>query len=197
MSQSGTLESNPHLTVFSLGQAAKEVGKSKTTISRAINSGKISAAGNSESGYQIEPCELFRVFKRVTPEQPLRSAPVDVALPHVTLGETLVLQAQLEAKQQECSDLRERLVETKESMKEIKNAMGVQVEDARSERDKWQEQARSVQLLLDHKSAVDKTPKRSSWPSMVLGFLFIISIALLLDRVGGFQGVLGMIKPLI
>src|SRR5215217_447789 len=47
---------------LSLGQAAKETGMDKATISRAIKSGKLSATRQENGGYAIDPAELFRVF---------------------------------------------------------------------------------------------------------------------------------------
>lgn len=190
MEHSETPVATPPVTLFSLGEAAKEVGKSKTTISRAIKSGKISAEGNGDAGYQIQPCELFRVFKRVTPTQPLHSGEVDVPLPQMTRGETLMLQAQLEAKTRECEFLEEHFNETRRLLER-------QLEDTRSERDKWQQQTQSTQLLLEHRPAVEKATKRSYWHSVIIGFLTVISIALLMDRFGGFTTLLELIEPLI
>ena len=51
-------------TFFSLSQAAEETGKSKSVISKALNSGRLSHNGKSESGYKIDPSELFRVFPK-------------------------------------------------------------------------------------------------------------------------------------
>jgi predicted site-specific integrase-resolvase len=48
--------------MFTLGQAAKETGLSKTTISKAIANGKLSAIKNPNGSYSVEPSELFRVF---------------------------------------------------------------------------------------------------------------------------------------
>jgi len=47
---------------LSLGQAAKQVGKSKSTITRAIQSGKLSAQRQDDNSYKIDPSELFRVW---------------------------------------------------------------------------------------------------------------------------------------
>jgi len=47
---------------LSLGQAAKETGLDKSTISRAIKSGRLSATRKENGGYEIDPAELFRVF---------------------------------------------------------------------------------------------------------------------------------------
>ena len=47
---------------YTLGQAARAVGKSKPTISRAIQTGKISASKGEDGSYVIEPAELHRVY---------------------------------------------------------------------------------------------------------------------------------------
>lgn len=49
----------PFLT---LSQAAKRVGKSKATISKAIAEGRLSVANRDTTGFKIDPAELFRVF---------------------------------------------------------------------------------------------------------------------------------------
>ena len=53
-------------TALTLGKAARETGKSKTTILRAIKGGKISASQDEDGTWRIEPAELFRHFERVT-----------------------------------------------------------------------------------------------------------------------------------
>lgn len=53
-------------TALTLGQAARETGKSKTTILRTIKSGRISASQDEDGTWRIEPAELFRHFERVT-----------------------------------------------------------------------------------------------------------------------------------
>jgi predicted site-specific integrase-resolvase len=50
---------------YTLGEAAKAVGKSKTTLHRAIKSGKISASKADDGSYVIEPSESPRVYWRV------------------------------------------------------------------------------------------------------------------------------------
>lgn len=47
---------------YTLGAAARATGKSKATISRAIKSGRLSAARDGFGGYSIEPAELHRVY---------------------------------------------------------------------------------------------------------------------------------------
>lgn len=47
---------------YTLGQAARAAGKSKPTISRAIQTGRISAARGEDGSYVIDPAELHRVY---------------------------------------------------------------------------------------------------------------------------------------
>jgi hypothetical protein len=51
---------------FSLGQAAKEAGVAKSTISKALSSGKLSYREKNSDGYKIDPAELFRVYPKTT-----------------------------------------------------------------------------------------------------------------------------------
>ena len=55
-------------TILTAGEAARLVGKSVPTITRAIKSGKLSAAPRKPKGWDINRSELFRVFDAVTPE---------------------------------------------------------------------------------------------------------------------------------
>jgi hypothetical protein len=49
---------------LSLGQAAKEAGVAKSTISKALASGKLSYREKNSDGYKIDPAELFRVYPK-------------------------------------------------------------------------------------------------------------------------------------
>ena len=102
------------LMVYTLGQAAKAVGKSKTTISKAIQNGKISATKQANGSYKIDPSELHRVY----PPAPLANSydgPLDTPkLTPVPLGgdtnsirETIGLEYELKAARQRISDLEE------------------------------------------------------------------------------------------
>jgi hypothetical protein len=52
---------------LSLGHAAKVTGVGKTTLTRAIKAGRLSATRREDGSYAIDPRELSRVYK-VTPE---------------------------------------------------------------------------------------------------------------------------------
>jgi hypothetical protein len=48
--------------MYSLGQVARAVGKAKSTISRNVKSGKVSAVRNTDGSVSIDPAELHRVY---------------------------------------------------------------------------------------------------------------------------------------
>lgn len=54
---------------YTLGTASKATGKAKSTILRAIKSGKISAKKAYDGSYEIEPSELHRVFEPNSSQQ--------------------------------------------------------------------------------------------------------------------------------
>lgn len=51
---------------YTLGTATKATGLSKTTLHRAIKSGRISATKKEDGSYEIDPAELHRVFPPVS-----------------------------------------------------------------------------------------------------------------------------------
>lgn len=126
---------------LSASQAAKEAGVSVPTISRAIKSGKISAQKTESGGYLIDPAELFRVFPPVTSETPRKGD----ALGTETPNESGVLQVEVKL-------LREAL--------ERERAM---LEDVRTDRDHWREQAERATRLLAPPVTAER-PRRSWWP---------------------------------
>jgi hypothetical protein len=120
---------------YTLGEAAKAVGKSKTTLHRAIKSGKISASKADNGSYVIEPSELHRLFPSVTTETPDAPLHRNDMEQHGNALVTLSIRLEMQEKERE----RERalLQET--------------IADLREDRDKWRQQATA---LLE-----DKRPK--------------------------------------
>ena len=106
---------------LTLGEASKETGVQKSTLSKALNSGKISYLEKTSAGYKIEPAELFRVY----PKKSQGTVSDTVARERLDTPERNpdFIRLQVEVEQ-----LRERLTETQE------------------QRDKWQTQA--MQLAL-------------------------------------------------
>lgn len=122
-------------TSLSLKQAAEETGKSKSTIFRACKSGRVSYAREEDGTFAIEAAELFRVFPPLSgaqrddavqdaPDDAVRNAPATAE----NNGMSKALQTQIEA-------LREML--------DDKNR---QIEDLRTDRDRWAAQAERLAL---------------------------------------------------
>jgi len=109
---------------YTLNEAAKAVGKSKTTIHRAIKSGKISASKLENGVYAIDPSELHRVFQAGTAERTIRNASEQ----HETEVGTADIQLELLEKERERE--RQQLEET--------------IADLRDDRDKWRQQATAL-----------------------------------------------------
>jgi hypothetical protein len=98
--------------VFTLGEAAKAVQRSKSTLSKAIKSGRLSCMSREGGEYQIAASELYRVF----PANSNSNAEIERLETLEETGRTAVLQAQLEGMQGELEqvkgerdDLRRRL----------------------------------------------------------------------------------------
>lgn len=103
MTQSGTQSE------LSLSQAAKATGKSKSTINRAIKSGKISATRHNDGSYSIDRSELSRVFRSGTPSSPEWVSPAPLAEPNKTAileAENAALRAALDREREALDDLR-------------------------------------------------------------------------------------------
>lgn len=109
---------------YTLGQAAIAVKKSKSTISKAIKNGVISAEKQPNGSFRIEAAELYRVF-------PTNSIKEQSQTPDKTYKdsvETLVKMAQIEAKLE---------------------AAERRADDLEKDRDSWRQQANA--LLGDHR----------------------------------------------
>ena len=98
---------------YSLGQAAKVAGRSKTTIHRAFKSGKLSASRCEDGGWSIDPAELSRAYPgtangAVPMERSVTAARHDVELEQLR-GERDRYRALAEERDETIRDLRARL----------------------------------------------------------------------------------------
>lgn len=118
--------------MLSLSEAAIAAGIAKSTIWRAVKSGRISAARTVTGTYQVDPAELFRVF-------PAMPKNVEMKQPALAVQTRVVpaLEAQISA------------------LKEVSGLLKEQLEDTRKDRDAWRTQAESNQRLL-----VDARPRQ-------------------------------------
>lgn len=131
--------------MLTMGQAAKEAGISKSTLSRAIKTGRVSAARNDKGGYEIDPAELFRVFPCNTATGSSNSSMKRDATPIATplaTDETPVLKAEIEGLKAQLELMRD------------------QVSDLKDDRDAWKDQAATSTRLLEDLRPQNFRPRR-------------------------------------
>ncbi len=133
--------------MLSLGQAARLANTSKTTLTRSIKAGRLSATRRDDGGYSIDPAELARVFT-VTPETPVTSDgdgdvvrhethERDHAATPATPGLDAETAARLATAEAEVVGLRALLAEVKASRDETR----ADRDQLRADRDGWRERA--------------------------------------------------------
>ena len=126
-------------TYFTIGQAAKETGKAKSTIKKSIDNSELSVAEKTSRGFKIEASELFRVFPRKTEERS-ENTPIEQTEIGEERIENSILKAKLELADQRYDDAQRT------------------IEDLRSDRDAWKHQATA---LIEDKS--EKNQPRKGW----------------------------------
>lgn len=117
-----------HLT---LGEAAREVTVTKSTLHRAIKDGRLSASRDDQGHYRIDPVELFRVFDPTARNtarddaEHLAEQAEHPGTPAGTVdGETIRwFQQQIVELQEEKSELRAEMREQAERLDELRKAM--------------------------------------------------------------------------
>lgn len=156
--------------MVTLGNAAKQLGISKPTISKAISKGQLSAARRDDGSFAIDPSELVRWWDGVKH----RFQPQPVAGFHSTTPATDSLEtgvahrqpehpgngdgevaARLAALEAEVRGLRELVAEVKASR-----------DDARQTADQWRVQAERLTMVLPAPEA-EEPARRSLWKRLV------------------------------
>ena len=116
---------------LSLGQAAKETGMDKSTISRAIKSGKLSATRKENGGYEIDPAELFRVFAPASKKtEPPALAP-DTAMDGSSENQVLRLQWEAAALRMQWEAATLRIQDKDEEIRDLRHRLDIEGEERR------------------------------------------------------------------
>jgi hypothetical protein len=126
------------MATLTMGQAAKETGVSKATLSKALKTGRLSYVAKTTAGYEIDPAELFRVFPP-KPSVNVEGERSDTHREHLLLDDAHRREVQL---------LREQL------------------EEVRTDRDAWREQAQRLALAGPEDRLVDAdavVSRRRGW----------------------------------
>lgn len=130
------------MVLLSATQAAKTVGKSVPTITRAIKNGRLSARRLDGGGYEIDPAELFRVWDAVT-KKDNASPPM---LGHETPLEESMLRAKLEV-------MDERLSDAQATIKDLRDRLDAESAERRN----------LTAQITDQRQSVPEPRKRGFW----------------------------------
>jgi hypothetical protein len=145
---------------LSLREAAQQTGSNKSTIWRAIKSGRMSATRLDDGGFAIDPAELFRVF----PPQPLKQ--------HRTgQGTTADFQREIAPATPATDELALKVAALDAEIRGLKELLT----EVRQSRDQWQAQAedwktQTTRLTLALPAPAPgpvmapQTKRRSWWP---------------------------------
>ena len=130
---------------YTLGQAAKAVGMSKTSILRSIKAGRISAGRDEFGQWAIEPCELHRVYPALTHDTGTGNGTGERP---VTGSETALAEANA------------RVAVAEARLSDFKSML----DDIREQRDRWQQQAERVAANAITDQWKEPAPaQRQSW----------------------------------
>ena len=155
---------------FSLREAAREVGASKSTILRAVKSGRLSARRNDDGEYLVDAAELHRVYplmRTASPDgalqaegvdrcappseavEPPYDAPASVRAPgeaRALVHEPLDLRIRAACLEAELEALKRIMEAECKQAEEMKQERARRIEELREERDRWRAQAERLAL---------------------------------------------------
>lgn len=134
------------MALLSATQAAKAVGKSVPTITRAIKNGKLSAKRLDGGGYEIDPSELFRVWKAVTNSNSATQPMLDLETPI----EDSVLRAKLEV-------MDERLSDARATIKDLRDRLDAESAERRN----------LTAQITDQRQNIPEPRKRGLWARLI------------------------------
>src|SRR3954454_2739548 len=128
---------------YSLKQAADATGRTKPTVLRAIQTGKISARKNEMGEWEIEPAELHRVYP------PVAAGVTPTVTPGAaeTSVESMLLRAELAAKDERLHLLQEERERERRQLSERITELRDQL--AKSEEERREKDRQLTALLTD------------------------------------------------
>jgi hypothetical protein len=142
--------------MYTIGTAAKATGKAKSTISKAISSGMISATKNQDGSYSIDPAELHRVF----PAEASANGPEKHHLDDLEPSDLRFENGRLQG---ELKQLLERMAELDTMHDRERKQLNEQLEDLRRRLDRADEERREkdrqlTSLLTDQRQQAETPP---------------------------------------
>jgi len=142
-------------TTLTLGQAAKEVGISKPSLSAAIKKGRLSAHKNESGAYEIDPAELFRVYP---PKSKTNPSDKQEALTATNPGKPNSKNTEQQVLDLLLSERDKLIAEKERTIQRLEQEKAEIREDLEQQR----EQAKRITLLLE-----DKTKGAGGWENAI------------------------------
>jgi len=130
---------------ISAKEAAEVVGMSRNGIIKAIKSGRISGQKNEKGEWEIEPSELFRVYK---PVEEVEGGKVEASGSQSTPPYTTVQALQMGLFQQKIDDLQRRLGDKDGVIEDLRKRLDREAE----------ERSKLTALLTDARTNRPETP---------------------------------------
>jgi excisionase family DNA binding protein len=144
------------LPYFTLGEAAKQAGVSKPTLSKAISSGRLSAEKQPDGSYRIQPAELFRIYPPETRGNRFARSDFDERETSVENrladGEVALLRERLALLTEERERERVQLID---QIRDLRRRLDAEMDTRRVE---GEERRKMTALLTDQRQ-----PKRRRW----------------------------------
>jgi hypothetical protein len=155
---------------LTLGQAAREAGVAKSTISKALASGKLSYREKNSEGYKIDPAELFRVYPKSSKTDADELLSNDWRQDEAN-GETLPYSAKMEI---QLAGLKSLIAEKDRRISDLEADRAQLRVDRHRLTENWQEervrllkliedQTCTVKLLTDERAKISAELKRTFW----------------------------------
>jgi excisionase family DNA binding protein len=147
-------ETGSYTMKYTLGQASKEIGVSKPTLSRAIKNGDLSAEGGQGQPYKIDPSELGRWLEGYRERNPLVSTSTTPSETHETPSLNSELQAEVDA-------LRQQIDASKTERDRERDQLQDHIADLRGRVERAERKEDQLQALLtDERQKVSEPPRR-------------------------------------
>lgn len=145
---------------LSLNKAAKEASVAKSTLLKALNSGRMSAEKNDKGHWQIDPSELFRVFPK--------TGSTEQEEPNPTPPENLKKTTENGALEIEVKMLREQIARMDTERERERAQFTDQVEALKEQAERQSADHRQALAALTDQREREQ-PKRGLWARLVGG----------------------------
>jgi hypothetical protein len=142
--------------MYSIGQAARATGRSKSVIHTAIKTGRISAMKDEDGTYAIDPSELHRIFPPAPSQNGMEERDSNVSEPSDLRFENGRLRGELD-------QLRERMAVLDTQHDRERQQLTDQIQDLRRRLDQSEQERRDKDRQLTALLTDQREPARRHW----------------------------------